>query len=1670
MESLPDDIRAQLPPSIPPRSSSLTQSCSIAINPISLVINECITITSAMRKNARWAQSGVSAILGTAGDSAPDGGEGISLISRLGLRTKRTRTTQDNPLMTGFSKLRLDLAECRDISTFDTVSLFHPFLQVIRSSSITGPITSLALNAITKFFSYRIILRSSPRLPLAMQLLSSAITHCRFEASDSSQDEVVLLRILRLMESMMCGIGGDLLSDESVCEMMETGLSMCCQMRLSEMLRRSAEMSMVTMCQRAFELLKLIEPESSLSTIEAMTSTSSGNPGSVQMGEPATVEPNSTPVLESPKPSTSEFTATAAQELADDPYANIDLKPYGLPSIRELLRVLISLLDPYDRQHTDTMRVMALRIIDVAFEVAGVTIASHVSLRNLAVDDLCRHLFQLLRYDSPQILQTSLRVSSTILHTMRPHLKLQQELLLSYMISCLHLRADIPKEPGVDPILYEGVPLTPKVLSRSQSSVTTGSSSGTSTPVPVKERQRLGMEGGQRGPDARETMVECLSGLTRIPSFMVDLFVNYDCDVDRADLCEDLIGLLSRNAFPDSAAWSTPNVPPLCLDALLSYVSFLADRLDMPSKTKPNYPTVEQLMEQRDKKQLIIQGTAKFNDDPKKGIQLLVEYGIIDDASNPKSIAEFLRNTSRISKKLLGEFLAKPSNKDILYCFIDSFDFTNKRIDTALRELLESFRLPGEAQQIERIVEKFSERYCEFGTKEVANKDAAFVLSYSVIMLNTDLHNPQVRNRMTVEQYKNNLRKVNNNEDFLAEYLEAIYNAIKGQEVIMPEEHDNQAGFEYAWKELLQKANSSGELFVCDDTSIYDAEMFRATWMPVVSTLAYVFASATDDMVFMRVITGFDHCARIATRYNISEALDHIILCLSKISSLTAEPFATAGSDSTEIQVDGSSITVSDLSVRFGKNYKAQLATVVLFRVIRGNEHLVRSGWREIIHIWLNLFANSLISPYFSELQDKLDVPAIPMVTPGNVIKRNDPKDSGIFSTLSSYLSSYAADAPPEPSDEELESTLCTVDCVNSCNLSEIFDNISALDSGKVQYMLQSLLEEAMLLQQRRPFLSLRDDFSNDSQLIGSSGGRAVSPEFATSVAASVDKHNVPSFAPLSIYVLEMATCLVLKDAEILAVLRPKLMTTFIAILANADNVYPVVIGRAICYMLAVLRRVINEYTTAPSDEKLSDIKRLVGQIFLSVAAVDNDILKESGPISASGIVHCFRSCPDNIKTILLDAPEQAFWKTLESLLDNPEAAALIFEVVEEITGVLDSDGEFRFNNERDSTRLRLIHNGANFQAVIDLLGAFASAGSVGSEWEQRHDHRSGSIRRLGRSSTPPITNLAASANLNGRGDSGTQRVASEGVDRRNYSTMKGAGAGNKHASEDSLRGSTTINGKRMTAAEVNAAVAAGTYPGMQRPYADVVERAVKAVKMINAFRSQVTDLIIELKLERNDGWTTFWFPVLDGLLLQCLNACREVRQQAFGSLQRTLLSPELSATYDDFEWTAIFGTVMFPLITGLLRPEVYQSDPRGMGETRLQASSLLCKVFLYYLERLSEWEGMLDLWLQILDMMDRLMNSSPRDNVEEAVAESLKNVLLVMSSSGYLVEPGQAVGDDRRLELWDQTWKRLRRFLPPAILDSLPGSLPGNTHIPAVDVAATGEVSSGSAGEGQVE
>ncbi|KAL7927303.1 hypothetical protein ACQKWADRAFT_276320 [Trichoderma austrokoningii] len=1521
--ALPSPIHSGLPAPLSPhheipRMQYRSRPVSVAVEPVSLVISECIAITSAIQKHARSPQS-VSAILGgnpntiqfgsprpqsrsrESGVSSPFGEsehDGTA-NNRWSFRGQKAKSLQDSPMVAGFGKLRYEITGVRNIHSFDAPTLLAPFLFVIQEKGTAAPITILALGALRKFLAYGFICSDSPRFALAMQSLSAAVTHCQFDISDSAQGEVVLLMILNLMEDMMSGPGGYILSDESVCDMMGRGLAICSQPRFSPVLRRTAEAVMVRMCQIIFEDIKHLEVKvgDDSSVMDQLADQHMDNVKMDTTANSAVTEPiTSAAVQDESSPEALDSTGNEKveegsvgnhinEENGESDTESLDLRPYSLPSVKELFRVLVNFLDPNDRHHTDTMRVVALRILHVALEVSGPFIARHPALATIAKDQLCCYLFQLVRSDNMAILQESLTVTGTLLATCRGVLKLQQELFLSYLVACLHPTIHIPREAGIDPSLYSGIPETPKLVKPPPSQT----NSGRSTPVPVKDRQKLGLEGGARKPDARQAMVEAIGVLSRMPTFATELFANYDCDEDRSDLCEDVIGLLARNALPDSATWSTTSVPPLCLDALLRFIQFMAERLhDDP--VYENLPDPDMLRERRRRKKTIIIGTSKFNEKPKAGLSYLEANKVITDIGDPVSVAKFLKGTSRISKAVLGDFLSKRGNEAILGAFLDLFEFSGKRIDQALRVLLETFRLPGEAPLIAAVVESFSEKYYECNTtSEVANKDAVFILTYAIILLNTDQHNPNVKSmkRMTLNDFSRNLRGQNNGQDFSQEYLKDIYETIKSNEIILPDEHDNQHAFDYAWRELLLKSETAGHLSSCD-TNIYDGDMFAATWKPVVSALSYVFMSATDDAVFARIVTGFDECARIATKYGNAEALDQIVYCLSRITTLaTRVPFNT--SLNTEVQVGDGSVMVSELAVKLGRDFRAQLAVLVLFRVVIGSEALINHGWKHIIQIWIHLFLNSLAPPLSSTDLPTLPIPAIPLQTPSQVIDRAArSSDIGFFSAFTSYISSYAADDPPEPSDEELESTLCTVDCINSCNIDKVLNNISKLPAERIDILIQSLLEQ---LPQ-----------SDYSAVIGvKQDNVAVPPPNGPSLPT-----NLPSYDPSTPFILELCTILTIRDGGSPSNTAKQVFDAVHGILRDYGQWHGITISRAAFYGLAILKSGYDhDFVNVP--------------IFLhTVSSLPQDLLLKTANVILSGLSICARD-PGPLRSEMMTSPD--FWAILRIVAGDASAAAQIFDILERSTA---------------GTPPAIMAD--NYEAAIALLNHFASAAD-------------------------PLASRDTKAHE----------------------------------------------------------------PAKREADPQVVARGCQAVNALHGMTSRIPQLMQQSHLESSEAWSAYWLPILQALTTQCTNSCRDVRQLSFSALQRSLLSPDLTCS-DPKEWTAIFSQVLFPLIFRLLKPEVFSSDRDGMSEMRVQVSSLLCKVFLQYMVLLSEWDGMLDLWIKIIEIMDRLMNSGQGDSLAEAVRENLKNVVLFMATSGYLVSPEK---DASRKKLWDETWERVDRFLP---------------------------------------
>jgi brefeldin A-resistance guanine nucleotide exchange factor 1 len=210
----------------------------------------------------------------------------------------------------------------------------------------------------------------------------------------------------------------------------------------------------------------------------------------------------------------------------------------GLPSIVELLRVTINILDPADQMHTDSTRLTALGILNTMFDVAGPRMGDFPSLIALVIDHGCKYLFQLARSDNPAILNLSLRTISTMFETMRSHLKLQQELFLAFTIDRL--------APPIPPSSVRKGVLTPTPGTPSNASPLL-----TATDISPESRKSVAtprppvVPAPARG-ETREIMLETLNQISRNPSFMVDLYVNYDCDPNCDNMFERLIEFLTQ--------------------------------------------------------------------------------------------------------------------------------------------------------------------------------------------------------------------------------------------------------------------------------------------------------------------------------------------------------------------------------------------------------------------------------------------------------------------------------------------------------------------------------------------------------------------------------------------------------------------------------------------------------------------------------------------------------------------------------------------------------------------------------------------------------------------------------------------------------------------------------------------------------------------------------------------------------------------------------------------------------------------------------------------------------------------------------------------------------------------------------------------------------------------
>lgn len=132
------------------------------------------------------------------------------------------------------------------------------------------------------------------------------------------------------------------------------------------------------------------------------------------------------------------------------------------------------------------------------------------------------------------------------------------------------------------------------------------------------------------------------------------------------------------------------------------------------------------------------------------------------------------------------------------------------------------------------------------------------------------------------------------------------------------------------------------------NTSLFDYDMFKMMWKSVISAIAHAFITFDDEYIIQRAISGFRQCATLAGRFKLPDVFDFIVVSLSQATGLLTDNLPAHVPNYPVVDVEGQSVTVSSLSVRFGTNFKGQLASVVLFNIVNGNGNALREGWTQV--------------------------------------------------------------------------------------------------------------------------------------------------------------------------------------------------------------------------------------------------------------------------------------------------------------------------------------------------------------------------------------------------------------------------------------------------------------------------------------------------------------------------------------------------------------------------------------------------------------------------------------------------------------------------------------------------------------------------------------------------
>jgi len=243
--------------------------------------------------------------------------------------------------------------------------------------------------------------------------------------------------------------------------------------------------------------------------------------------------------------------------------------------------------------------------------------------------------------------------------------------------------------------------------------------------------------------------------------------------VDVAGFDLSRLRALIRRAFVNIAPENVESISFQYMDdegdlVMISSDDELFDAIQVVSNMDPSY--LHLIIKENDEKESKLRmlctrnfGFELFARSAADGVRYFQDLRLVGPTD--KDVARFLRFTPELDKNSVGKFLGDISQSGVLNSYVsEHFVMVGLEVDVALRQFLGHFRLPAEAQMIDRILCAFARKYFRDheGRADFIFKDAdcVNVLVFALLMLSTDLHSAQIYRKMTVDDFKNNIRGV----------------------------------------------------------------------------------------------------------------------------------------------------------------------------------------------------------------------------------------------------------------------------------------------------------------------------------------------------------------------------------------------------------------------------------------------------------------------------------------------------------------------------------------------------------------------------------------------------------------------------------------------------------------------------------------------------------------------------------------------------------------------------------------------------------------------------------------------------------------------------------------------------------------------------------------------